>query len=269
MNQNIGQNVTIKEGVIIGDNVTIEDDVYIDHYSIIRDHVTIKKGTVIGANCILGEVQADFYAERQEGCHPLLIGENSIIRSGSIIYGDTVIGQNFQTGHRVTVREHAHIGSHVSLGTLSDIQGYCEIGDYVRMHSNVHIGQQSVIKNYVWIFPYVVLTNDPTPPSEHFAGVTVHDFAVIATGSVLLPGVNVDEDTLVAAGAVVTKNVERYSVVGGNPAKVIADIRNIKNHFTGEKVYPWRDTFERGMPWEGSGYQAWLEKNEEKAFGGD
>ena len=146
------------------------------------------------------------------------------------------------------------------MGTLSDIQGYCEVGNYVRMHSNVHIGQESKIENYVWIFPYVILTNDPTPPSNELKGVTLKSFAVIATGSILLPGVTVEGDSLVAAGAVVTKDVKEGDVVGGNPAKVISHISKIRNHITGENVYPWRYTFKRGMPWEESDYETWYEQ---------
>lgn len=252
-----GNNVKIEAGVIIGDNVVLEDDVCIDCYTIIRDNVTIKKGTYVGANCILGEYQMDHFNNEEEKSHPLVIGENSLIRSGTIIYGDCVIGDYFQTGHRATIREHSKIGEHVSVGTLDDIQGFCEIGNYVRMHSNVHIGQESKIEDFVWIFPYVILTNDPTPPSYELKGVTLKSFSVIATGSVLLPGVVVEGDTLVAAGAVVTKNVEKNQVVGGNPAKVISDIYKIKNHVTGENVYPWRETFKRGMPWEESDYDTW------------
>lgn len=98
------------------------------------------------------------------------------------------MGDYFQTGHQVTIREKSRIGHHVSIGTLSDIQGDCEIGNYVRLHSNVHIGQKSVIHDYVWIFPYVVLTNDPTPPSEELVGVEIKSFAIVATGTVVLPG---------------------------------------------------------------------------------
>ena len=252
-----GNNVKIGAGVIIGDNVVLEDDVCIDCYTIIRDNVTIKKGSYVGANCILGEYQMDHFNNEEEKSHPLVIGENSLIRSGTIIYGDCVIGDYFQTGHRTTIREHSKIGEHVSVGTLDDIQGFCEIGNYVRMHSNVHIGQESKIEDFVWIFPYVILTNDPTPPSYVLKGVTLKSFSVIATGSVLLPGVVVEGDTLVAAGAVVTKDVKKNQVVGGNPAKVISDISRIKNHVTGENVYPWRETFKRGMPWEESDYDTW------------
>lgn len=252
-------NVTINKNCHIGKNVTIEEDVYIDYNCIIRDNVIIRSGTYIGANCILGEYQADKIKDFSLDNDMLIIGKNSIIRSDTIIYSGTTIGDNFQTGHRVTVREKAMIGNNVSIGTFSDIQGYCKIGDYVKMHSNVHIGQKSVIDDFVWIFPYAVLTNDPTPPSENLIGVTLKSFAVIATGSILLPGVTVESDTLVAAGAIVTKDVHEGDIVGGNPARKISEISKIKNHITGEKVYPWRYTFKRGMPWQESNYQEWYQ----------
>ena len=87
MNVKKGKNVIIKDGVIIGDNVIIEDDVYIDYGCIIRDNVHIKKGTFVGARCILGEYLVDFFEDRINKKHPLVIGENSLIRSETIIYG--------------------------------------------------------------------------------------------------------------------------------------------------------------------------------------
>lgn len=253
----IGQNITIKEGVVIGENVIIEDNVYLDYGCIVRDNVHIKKGSFIGARSILGEYLMDFYGDKINRMHPLVIGENALIRTENVIYGDTVIGDNFQSGHKVTIREKSNIGNNVRIGTLSDIQGYCKIGNYVSMHSNVHIGHKSTINDYVWIFPYVVLTNDPTPPSEELIGVVIESFALISTGSVLLPGVHIHEDALIGAGAVVTKDVAKEMVAVGNPAKEICSVRKIKNKFTGEAVYPWRYTFKRGMPWQDSDYETW------------
>ena len=60
----------------------------------------------------------------------------------------------------------------------------------------------------------------------------------------------------------VTKNVNSGDVVGGNPAKVISNISRIKNHITGEEVYPWRYSFKRGMPWEDTDYDAWIKSIE-------
>ncbi len=252
-----GKNVIIAEGCQIADTVVIEDNVYIDYNCIIRDNVVIKAGTTIGANCILGEYTADWYNNHSVSLEPLTIGKNSVIRSGSIIYCGSTIGDNFQTGHQVTIREKTTIGNNVSVGTLSDIQGNCEIGSYVRLHSNVHIGQLSKVDSFTWIFPYVVLTNDPTPPSNHFVGVHVKSFAVIATGALVMPGIEIGQDSLVAAGAIVTKNVADYALVVGNPGKQISDVRKIKSHIIDESVYPWRNHFENYMPWANQGFEKW------------
>lgn len=247
-----GKNVIIKENVIIGENVILEDDVYLDYGTIIRDNVHIRKGTTVGARCILGEYLGDFYIDRLNKNHPLVIGENSLIRSDTVIYGDCSIGANFMTGHHVTIREGSIIGEHVRVGTLSDIQGKCKIGNYVNIHSNAHLGQGCLIGNYVWIYPYVVLTNDPYPPSEILKGVTIKDYAVVAVGAVILPDIIIGEGALIGAGSIVTKNVETGRMVNGNPGKDRGKVTDIVNRYTGENAYPWKDRFDRGMPWKGS-----------------
>ena len=252
----IGKNVTIRSGVIIEDNVVIGDNCYIDYGAIIKANVTLGEDSFVGAQCILGEFLYDFFEDRQNKAHPLSIGPRALIRSGSILYGDSSFGSDFQTGHRVTIREKTRAGSHVSVGTLSDIQGDCRIGNYVRMHSNVHIGMKSEIKDYVWVFPYVILTNDPTPPSDILKGVVVESFACICTGSIVLPGVHIGQDALVAAGANVTKDVAECAVVMGNPAKQRGLVTDIKDA-DGNPHYPWRDRFGRGYPWSETTYAEW------------
>ncbi len=253
----LGKNVIIGHNCIIEDDVTIGDDTFIDNNVVIRNNTSIGANGNIGCNCIIGEYLMDFYKDHKKHYHPLHIGDNSLIRSGSIIYAGSEIGDNLQTGHQVTIREASQIGNNVSIGTLSDIQGNCKIGSYVRMHSNVHIGQLSVIDDFVWIYPYVVLTNDPTPPSNNFVGVHVHSFATVATGSIIMPGLELGQDCLIGAGAIVTKSVDAYAVAVGNPAKQITDVRKVKSKITGEPVYPWRNHFENYMPWEGIGFEAW------------
>ena len=243
---------------LIGDGVTIGQDVTIGPRTIIYDNVKIGDKSQIGADVILGEPVADIYRNSEAYANPALtIGASSVIRSGSILYAGSTFGDRLETGHRVTIREGTIAGTNFRVGTLSDIQGDCRIGDYVRFHSNVHIGQKSTVGNYVWIFPYVVLTNDPHPPSETIVGVTVEDFAVIATMSVILPGMTVGQDALVGAGSIVNRNVGKEDVVVGNPAKRVASVRDIKSKHTGQPVYPWREHFERGMPWAGVGYDGW------------
>lgn len=256
-NVTFGENVTIRHNCIIEDGVHLGSNVYIDSNTIIRSGTTLGNGTMVGANCIIGEYLMDFCVDRKHHDHPLSIGENSLIRSGSIIYGDSQIGDHFQTGHQVTIREKAQIGNHVSIGTLSDIQGECKIGDYVRLHSNVFVASLSRIDSFVWILPHVILTNDPTPPSEHFVGAHINSFAIIAAGAIIIPGVEIGSDSLVGAGAVVTKSLEAYKLAIGNPAKAVKDVRDLKNKITGEPAYPWREHFKRAMPWSESDFTTW------------
>lgn len=269
-NVSFGENVRLGHNVVIEDNVVIGSDSYIDSNTIVRSNVRLGNNAFIGSNCIIGEYWMDFCIDRQKKyVHPLTLGDNALIRSGTTIYAGSEIGSDFQTGHRVTIREKAYIGNHVSVGTLSDIQGNCKIGNYVRMHSNVHIGQLSIIDDFVWIYPYVVLTNDPTPPSDKFVGVHVHPFSVIATGAVIMPGIEIEHDALVAACAMVNKSVEPFAVVGGNPAKQFSDVRKIMSKFTGKPVYPWRHHFNNYMPWTDSDFNTWyasLDIEEKKIY---
>ena len=242
----------ISEKAIIGENATIGANV------IIYDNVEIGNNTIIGPNSLIGEPLASYYSKQNYLNPCLTIGANSLIRSGTIIYAGSNIGNNFETGHRVTIRENTEIGQNCRIGTLSDIQGFCNIGNYVRLHSNVHIGQKCTIGNFVWIFPYAVLANDPYPPSNLLLGVTVEDFAIIAIKVVVLSGIKIGRDAVIGALSLVREDVASEAVVLGNPAKQICTIYDIKSKYDGSTPYPWRYHFERGMPWEGIGYEMWI-----------
>ena len=240
----------------IGQNVTIGANV------LVYDHVKIGDNSIIGPFSILGEPVQSYY-KSPEVYEPswLEIGPNSLIRSHAIFYSGSSIGEAFECGHRVTIREGSMIGNQCRIGTLSDIQGDCTIGDYTRLSSNVHIARKSEIGEYVWMFPYTILTNDPHPPSNKLIGVTIKNFAVITTKVTVLPGVEIGEHALVGAHSLVTKDVKPESVVVGVPARVVGQIKDIKSKFTGEPVYPWPQNFERGMPWESIGFEQWIREN--------
>ena len=251
-----GINIRISPSAKIGKNVKIGDN------TIIYDNVTIGDNTIICNDCVIGEPLNDYYYNEESYENPqLVIGANSLIRSHTVIYAGSEFGEYLQTGHRVTMREQIKMGSHCSVGTLSDLQGHAEFGDYVRMHSNVHIGHGSRIGNYCWIYPYTVFTNDPTPPSEICVGPTVGDYSIVATHCLLLPGVKIGKHCLVGACSMVSKDIDDYQVAVGSPAKMVKDVRDVKDRETGASHYPWPNRFDRGMPWKGMDYQEWLKEN--------
>jgi len=251
------RNVFISPSAIIGENVKIGDD------TVIYDNVEIGDNTTICNNCVIGEPTSDYYNNLNSYENKrTFIGNNSLIRSHTIIYTGCITGDNFSTGHRVSIRENTVFGKNCRIGTISDIQGNSKFGDYCWLHSNVHIGQASTIGNFVFIYPYVVFTNDPRPPSNMCIGPSVGDFSQIAVFSVLLPGVKIGTHCLVGAGSIVGKNVDDYQLVLGNPAKAIKDVRDLISKDTGVSHYPWPNNFDRGMPWEGKSFEEWQKNSQ-------
>jgi acetyltransferase-like isoleucine patch superfamily enzyme len=152
-----------------------------------------------------------------------IIGDNSIIRSGSIIYGDVSAGDFFQTGHNAVIREKTRMGRYVLVGTGTIIDGQVEIADFVKIESNCYICTDCIIGTRVFIGPNVVFTNDRIPlkmrDSYNPKGAVVEDFVTVGAGSVILPGVNIGQGSFVAAGTVVVKDVPPMTLVRGNPGR--------------------------------------------------
>lgn len=65
---------------------------------------------------------------------------------------------------------------------------------------------------------------DKYPDFDTFGRVTIGDWVYIGTNSLIMPGVTIGDNVLVAAGSVVTKSIPPSMVVGGNPARIISDI---------------------------------------------
>lgn len=154
----------------------------------------------------------------------LRIGREARIRSHTVIYAGNVIGDRFQTGHGVLVRESNEIGSNVSVGSHSVVEHHVSIGDGVRIHSNAFIPEFTVIEHDAWIGPSVSLTNARYPRSRNvhteLAGPIIREHARIGANATLLPGVIIGRNALVGAGAVVVRDVPDGAVVVGNPARI-------------------------------------------------
>lgn len=191
---NIASTAIIHPNVILGDNVVVED------------------------YCIIGSSN-----EQKE----TIIGNNAIIRAGTIIYSGNIIGDNFQTGNKANIREDNEIGNDVSIGTLSVIEHHVKIMDNVRIHSQVFIPEYTILHDEVWIGPNVVITNAKYPKhsdaKNNLQGATILKNAKIGANCTILPAVEIGENSLIGAGSVVTKNIPSNSVVVGNPAQVIKE----------------------------------------------
>lgn len=155
---------------------------------------------------------------------PPIIGENPLIRSNTVIYNDVTIGDNLRTGHNVLIREKTTIGDDVLIGTNTVIEGHSKIGDNVSIQSNVYLPKKSYIEDNVFIGPCACFTNDRYPVRVKYKlrGPIIREGASIGANTTFLSGIEVGEGAIVAAGAVVTRNVPPWSLAIGAPAKIKA-----------------------------------------------
>lgn len=116
----------------------------------------------------------------------------------------------FYPGFHIRAPKGIHIGAHVSIGPRVLLDG--------RM--GLEIGNSAVIA-----YDAIIWTLNHDYNDLYFKGkgapVKIGDYAWICSRSVILPGINVGEGAVVATGAVVTKDVPPYAIVGGVPAKII------------------------------------------------
>lgn len=187
-------------------------------------------GVDLGADAVIGDFAVVGLppSRRAPGELATVIGPGALIRSHTVIYAGNRIGARFATGHGALVREENTIGDDVSIGSHSVIEHHVTIGNGVRVHSGAFIPEFSVLEDGAWVGPNVVFTNvlHPLCPevSKCIKGPTIGRGAKIGANSTLLPSVVVGEMAMVAAGAVVVRDVPPRTVVAGNPARVIKSI---------------------------------------------
>jgi acetyltransferase-like isoleucine patch superfamily enzyme len=169
-----------------------------------------------------------------------LLGDDPVLRSGTVLYAGSTIGARFQTGHHVIVREQCEIGDDVSVWSNTVIDYGCRIGDRVKIHSNCYVAQFTEIQDDAFLAPGVTVANDLYPGQAESAslmsGPLVGRGAQIGANVTLLPYVRIGAGCLVGAGSVVTHDLPPGIVAYGNPARVrgrVADLLDI-----GERVAP-------------------------------
>jgi len=147
------------------------------------------------------------------------LGKNVKIFSFVNLYG-CEIGDNTKIGAFVEIQKNSKIGRNCKISSHSFI---CE---GVHIEDNVFVGHNVTFIND--LYPRATTLNGKLQTDEDWKVIPtfVKKGASIGSSATILAGVTIGENAIVGAGAVVTNNVPPYSIVAGNPARVL---RNIKN----------------------------------------
>jgi UDP-2-acetamido-3-amino-2,3-dideoxy-glucuronate N-acetyltransferase len=222
----LGAFIVICEGVKIGSDCVIGNHVVIHEGSVIGNQVRIDDHAVIGKQPMKALTSATSSAEKQVPCH---IGDGCILGTHTIIYANCTIGNHCLVADYASIRENVTVGEKNIIGRNATIENWCTIGNACKIETNAYITAYSTLEDYIFVAPGVVTSNDNYVGRDpdrfnHFKGVTLKKGARLGAQVTVLPGKIIGEETFVAAGSLVTKDLEPRKVYMGSPAKMIKDV---------------------------------------------
>ncbi|MCH7782863.1 N-acetyltransferase [candidate division KSB1 bacterium] len=226
-NTKIGKFCVIANNVSIGKNCAIDNHVVIYPGTTIGDSVNVQDHTIIGKPPISGKRSAKrLQSDRKTVAQ---IAKDVQIGAHVIIYNQTKIEKSVLIADSAAVRERVTIGEETIVGRSVTIENDTNIGCRTKLETGCYITAYSEVGNDCFIAPMVMTSNDnylgrTKERFKHYKGVTVKNGGRIGVGAVILPGIEIGEEGVVAAGSVVTMNVEKKTLVMGSPAKYLRDV---------------------------------------------
>ncbi|MBI5302375.1 MAG: N-acetyltransferase [Chloroflexi bacterium] len=156
-----------------------------------------------------------------------------MIHPTALVEANVEIGAGTKVWHNVHIRQGARVGKECILGKDVYVDAGVQIGDRCKLQNGVKVYHGATVEEGVFLGPQACVLNDKNPRAITPDGalktdadwqvspVLIRRGASIGGGALILPNVTVGEFALVAAGAVVTRNVPDYALVLGNPARLV------------------------------------------------
>ena len=153
------------------------------------------------------------------------------IHKSSCLDKNVKIGKGTKIWHFSNIQNGAVVGSFCTIGQNVNIGKNVKIGHNVKIQNNVSVYQGVELEDYVFCGPSMDFTNILLPRSEfpqkgdkYYLKTLVKKSASIGANATIICGITIGEYAMVAAGSVVTKDVPDYTLVMGNPARVICEV---------------------------------------------
>lgn len=161
------------------------------------------------------------------------MSEGIFIHPTAIVDPTAQIGTGTKIWVNVQIRERARIGSHCVLSKDVYVDHAVSIGDDCKIQNSVSIYNGVTIEDGVFVGPNACFTNDRVPrarnPEWNVTQTLVRRGASVGANATIVCGVTIGEGAMVAAGSVVTRDVEPFTLVMGNPARAAGRVDETGN----------------------------------------
>jgi UDP-2-acetamido-3-amino-2,3-dideoxy-glucuronate N-acetyltransferase len=228
----------IGEGTEVGSGAVLERDVVVGRNCRLGHHVVLREGSILG-----DEVRVDDFAvigkrpmravnsilKPEARLEPARISDHVLIGTGAVVYRGALLEAAVLVADQATVRERVRVGAFTIIGRGVVVENDCAVGRYCKLETGCYITAYSLLEDRVFIAPEVTTSNDrfigrTEERFRHFKGVTVRKGGRIGAGAVILPGLEVGADALVAAGSVLTRDAPARMIVLGSPARPLRPV---------------------------------------------
>jgi UDP-2-acetamido-3-amino-2,3-dideoxy-glucuronate N-acetyltransferase len=150
--------------------------------------------------------------------------DDIFIHPTAVVDEGAEVGAGTKVWHFSHISSGARIGNDVNIGQNVYIAPTATIGNGVKIQNNVSVYDGVVVEDLAFLGPSVVFTNIRTPRSQfprkdRYEKTRVGRGATIGANATIICGTTLGDYSLVAAGAVVTKDVADFAVVIGSPAR--------------------------------------------------
>jgi UDP-2-acetamido-3-amino-2,3-dideoxy-glucuronate N-acetyltransferase len=162
-----------------------------------------------------------------------MMSSTTYIHSSANVAETAQVGKGAKIWINVQVRENACIGENTVISKDVYVDHAVLIGKNCKIQNGVSVYNGVTIEDDVFVGPHVSFTNDKVPRAFSIdwkvTPTLVKKGASLGANSTIVCGIKIDEYAMVAAGSVVTKDVPSYTLVAGNPARIVAAIDKAGN----------------------------------------
>ncbi|MFB7302872.1 N-acetyltransferase [Heyndrickxia sporothermodurans] len=215
-----GENIIIEENVVIGDNVKIGNNVTIKANTKIGNGVQINDLSILGKGTSTNKKMA---RKPSNSADPLVIEDDVIIGCNCVIYRTVLLKKGVFVGDLSSIRENVTVGMDSIIGRNVIVENKTTIGKRVTIQTGCYITADMIIEDEVFFGPCCSTSNDKYMGMGNFEhqGPIVKRGAKIGNNATLLPAIVIEENSIIGAGTVVTKDVPANKTVVGNPGRIL------------------------------------------------